>query len=269
MGKRLVLFAVLFAGALVVGLFSKAWYVRDSSASAPPIGLRASGRPSESPVHRVPAEPEAVAPSEARPRTKREILAEYWGTEWAALEGMIEERVTDLDSHATAGLPRPWEEVEAQAAQAVLGNREEVLRFLYASFPIELTEADLSGKLNPERKELTPDQLAELHALADTFEAELKDAVQGALQAELAYRRRVWEEGLYAAGPFCPIPGSEPSQRIHEMGPGTMVSFGGGGWEVSFRVDPRGDLDYERSLAKAQGVVDARAEALRLQMAHY
>lgn len=201
----------------------------------------------------------AVPPTgsaEVEKRTKREVLRDYWGDRWPAVEQQIVAQGGDLDALVEGDIT-PWEVVEADLRKLVLSDAASLRKSLAAALQLEPEKDAYDLMLRQNGRRPTKEILANLQAVTESYRAELDlKAEELALQEE-RYRQRVWDEGLYRAGPFFETGGPD---YLREPGGGWSISSNVREWAIYFRLEPDRDPAYANAMGEVKRVRSERQE---------
>ncbi len=194
---------------------------------------------------------------ETEKHTKRELLRDYWGDRWPTIEQQILTQGGDLDTLVEASEIAPWEVVEADLRKWVLSDRTSMLANSAGALQLEPAENVYDQLLRKNGLPLSEENRAALKAVTESYGAEMDRKLNELVLAEERYRQRVWDEGLYAAGPYFEVGGPD---FLRQPGGGWSISYNVREWQIYFRLEPAGDPTYANALNEVKRVRSERQQ---------
>ncbi len=254
--NRVALGGLAFLIALVAGVVIRQKLQDESDSTRERLGAREQAESSAvasettrnhpSQRHVVPvtddSEPSETSGQEPpRAMTKREYLASFWGSRWSAIEERVEQQVPDLDSEIDPSTIAPWDEVEAELREAVLGGGLDKLVEQWESVvPEALDDAQLeSPSFNKDGKTLSEADLQRMRDIAEQFAPSIRSAVERLAKEEERLRAALWRDRRVGLGPLHPIWDSDPGPTA-----GPAISSSVKGWALDARLDSDSDPLY-------------------------
>lgn len=258
-----VLICIAVAGAIAIGWL---YHRRIAVAPLPLPGTSVVERPAKKVVEseRRQLNIQAKEPTSLEPISCREFLSNYWGGDWARIREDILRRWpnADLDKPVDPSAVASWEEVEPMFHHAVVEvDRSQIIERYERIYLGEDAIGDkvFSVMLERNGKPSSVGSVKELQAISQLFEHEIQEAVGTVADAELSFRRRIWNEHLYGAAPLY---GAGGPQWVWEPGSGnTVANYSIDAWQLSINLNPDYDPGYAGALQRLRDLKMIRARA--------
>ena len=165
-------------------------------------------------------------------RTPRDLLGEYWGERWPAMEAALRrEGMLDLDAPLKPSeLPAPWEDVAVQIGEKLVSSAMEARRGMLLQWP-EVTP-DFLARTYGAGPDVSPTDVRVVESIATRHNLLLRDRAEvWSRDAEAAFRSS-WRRGDFERGPIAlPAMFDDPQRKAVTTHSSKYL-----GWEVQCRL---------------------------------